>query len=118
MGEERTELHMSVPVEMKRRIKKRAEEEGYSGMSDYARSMIRAGESNVADLDPRTSSSSDGSLDIETRILDALTDEFQEVDDAIDPVVNSIATRLDRMAGDDSYPVRRHPRKGYKLIED
>lgn len=117
MSEEKSELYLVMPAEMKRRIKKRADEKDYSGMSDYARSMIRAGESNVADLDPRTKSSEGGSFDIESRILDGLTDEYQEVDDALDSAISSLATRLHDMAEDDSYPVEHDPRDGYRLKE-
>jgi len=118
MSKEKTELHVTMPVEMKRRIKNTASEKDYSGMSDYARSMIRAGESNVADLDPRTKSSEEGSFDVESRILDGLTDEFQEVDDALDDVLGSLATRLHHMAENDSYPVEHDPRDGYRIKEE
>jgi Arc/MetJ-type ribon-helix-helix transcriptional regulator len=118
MTEEKTELHVRIPVEMKRRIKNAASEKDYSGMSDYARSMIRAGESDVADLDPRTGSSENRSFDIESEILNGLTDEFQEVDDALDPALSSLATRLHNMAEDDSYPVEHDPRNGYKIKKE
>lgn len=117
MSEDRTQLTITLPTKMKRRIDNQSEQEDYSGMSDYARSMIRAGESNIADLDPRTGSKNDDSLDIDTRLLDALTNEYQEVDKAIEPVLNSLATRLQEMAEDDAQPVEYHPRKGYKIKE-
>ena len=118
MTEKKAEIRMKVPPEMKRRIRKRAEEGEYSGMSDYARSMIRAGESDITELDPRTASSESGSFDIEARILDSLTNDYQNVDDALDPVLSSIATRLHKMAEDESSPVEYHPRKGYKITKD
>jgi Arc/MetJ-type ribon-helix-helix transcriptional regulator len=118
MPENTEEIRMKVRPEMKRRIRKKAEEGDYSGMSDYARSMIRAGESNIADLDPRTGSSEAGSFDVEARILNALTTEYQEVDDALDPVLSSVATRLHNMAEDDSYPVEHDPRKGYRITKE
>jgi Arc/MetJ-type ribon-helix-helix transcriptional regulator len=41
--------------EQYRRIEKAENEGGYSSKSEYVRSMVAAGESNVAALDPRTS---------------------------------------------------------------
>jgi Arc/MetJ-type ribon-helix-helix transcriptional regulator len=118
MSEDKSELTVVMPAEMKRRIDNEANKKDYSGMSDYVRSMVRAGESNVADLDPRTKSSEEGSFDIESKILNGLNDEFQEVDDALDNAVSSLATRLHHMAEDDSYPVEHDPRDGYRLDEE
>lgn len=118
MSNNRETLHITMPAKMKRRIEDAASEKNYSGYSDYARSMIRAGESDVADLDPRTGSSEDGSFDIESEMLDGLTNEFQEVDDALDPVLSNLATRLHHMAENDSYPVEHDPRNGYRIKEE
>lgn len=41
--------------EQYRRIIKAVNEDGYASRSEYVRSMVEAGESNVAALDPRTS---------------------------------------------------------------
>lgn len=46
--------------EQYRRIEKAVNGDGYSSKSDYVRSMIKAGESNVAALDPRTSDTDKG----------------------------------------------------------
>ncbi|WP_133305168.1 hypothetical protein [Halonotius pteroides] len=47
--------NITVSEEQDRRIERAVNEDGYSSKADYVRSMLEAGESNVAALDPRTS---------------------------------------------------------------
>lgn len=50
-----TKLQVYVSEERKEEIEKRVDEGNWTGISDYARHALKAGESNIADLDPRTS---------------------------------------------------------------
>lgn len=50
-----TKLQTYVSKERKEEIQKRVDEGNWAGISDYTRHALRAGESNIADLDPRTS---------------------------------------------------------------
>lgn len=116
MSDRRPQPTVPMSEQMHRRIEKEAEEGEWSGKADYIRHLIVAGESNIAELDPRTSSSDKGSnFDAEKAILDGLTEDYQDVDEVLDSALNSLATRLDEMAKDDDSPVDYHPRKGYKI---
>ncbi len=50
-----TKLQVYVSKERKEQIQERVDEGNWTGISDYTRHALRAGESNIADLDPRTS---------------------------------------------------------------
>jgi Arc/MetJ-type ribon-helix-helix transcriptional regulator len=108
----------TVPMneDMHRRIKRAVENGEWSGQAEYIRHLIVAGESDIAELDPRTNSSNQTiGFNAEKAILDGLSDEYQDVDDVLDSALNSLATKLDEMANSEESPVEYHPRKGYKL---
>jgi metal-responsive CopG/Arc/MetJ family transcriptional regulator len=120
MTSDTTQISISMPDEMVNRLSKKAEENGFGNRSNYIRSMIRAGESDISRLDPRTSSSTteDDSVEIENMILDGLTNEYQDIDDALDSAVKQMAGQLQTMAESESYPVEHDPIEGYRLTED
>ena len=100
---------------MKQRVEKKTEDGDWSSKSSYMRDMIRAGESNIAEFDPRSGSNTDKTDEIDKMILDGLDTEIKEIDECLEPALNSLASRLDEMANNDEYQVERIPRKGYKL---
>ena len=59
-----TKIQIYVSEERKEEIQERVDEGNWTGLSDYARHALRAGESNIADLDPRSSEITRMSTDI------------------------------------------------------
>lgn len=111
-------ITVTMPKQMYRRIEKEADSHEWKSKADYIRHLIRAGESNIADLDPRTNGSmEENDFDPEKLILDGLSGEYKEVDEALEPAVNSLATKLDEMSNEDSSSIEYHPRKGYRVSE-
>ncbi|MFB6225091.1 MAG: hypothetical protein ABEI13_01390 [Candidatus Paceibacteria bacterium] len=108
----------TVPMneDMHRRIKQAVKNGEWNGQAEYIRHLIVAGESDIAELDPRTGSSDQSTgFNAEKAILDGLSDEYQDVDNVLNSALNSLATKLDKMANSEEYPVEYHPRKGYKF---
>lgn len=92
-------------------------------MADYVRTMIRAGESNFADLDPR---SSEGSDDTNRRVTDSelrgeLNGEYQHIDDVIEDLVMDFKAdlrhRMKEMERDDAYPIESDGAGNYRIEE-
>lgn len=114
-------VYTYVDEERRNEIEERVEEGGWNSKADYVRTMIRAGESNFAELDPR---SSDGSTEPTRRVSDSelrseLTDEHQHVDDVIDDLVKDFKAdlrhRMKQMDQDESYPITSDGAGNYKI---
>ena len=106
-----TMAHVSMPKEMKDRG---MNAKGYSSGSEYFRTMITAGESNLADLDPRTigeaaNNGQPDTTDLDKIILEALTDDFAELDTILENGVQQrISERLLELATDTATPVEQN----------
>jgi Arc/MetJ-type ribon-helix-helix transcriptional regulator len=127
---------ITVSEEQKERIEQRVEEGGYTSQSDYIRSMLEAGESRVAALDPRTSETptdvqtSHGTAEGAARSLSdaALIDQLPDGEgnkEGFDEIVevlrkqfeNVIATRLKELEQEESSPIKAAVRGNY-WVED
>ena len=125
---------MMVSEEQHRRIEKGVDEDGYDSKSDYVRSMIEAGESNVAALDPRTSDTdTDTHANHETAeaAAKALSDStligqlgrgesnkqgFEEsIQSLRQAFENTLVDRLGELSNDSSSPVQDDNRGNYYL---
>jgi Arc/MetJ-type ribon-helix-helix transcriptional regulator len=121
------QITINLTPEQKKRVKNKAKEGPYSGMSAYVRSMMQAGESNIADLDPRTSDHSTGS-NIDTLaeavneagtkiLLNQLTEEPQEIDKVLEEPTTEFQTELAQLlktlSEDSDSPIQHDPLKGY-----
>lgn len=119
----------TVPDEMADRVEEKAKGGPYGSQADYIRAMIRAGESRVADLDPRTHTKSTQD-EIESLgdvveelgselLLDELTGTPQDIKKVIerptDEFQSELAYKLDKMANDDKSPVNYDPINGYYI---
>lgn len=107
-----TQAYVSFPKEMMERAQN-AEE--YSGAAEYIRTMVSAGESNIAALDPRTlndSTSESGNGvqdDLDKLIFDALDDNYAELDEILDNgLQQQISDRLLELAQQDDLPVEKN----------
>jgi hypothetical protein len=114
-------VYTYVDEERREEIEQAVEEGGWNSLADYVRCMIRAGESNFAELDPR---SSNGSTSASRRVSNAelrseLSEEQQFIDDIIDDLVedfrSDLSHRLKQMAEDDTVPVETDGRGNYKI---
>jgi len=118
------EVRTRIPQEIKKRAEKAKEDGEVSSEAEYFAMMIEAGESNVAALDPRTNSKSEGedTQDIKEKLLAGLTKEYQPIEEAIDPVIeqyrSSVAHQLSQMADHEASPVEHDPLKGYRVNND
>jgi hypothetical protein len=117
----RTAIQTYVDEEREDEMKKAVEEGGWNTLADYMRHMIRAGESDFAELDPRSNGSSG---DNERRVSDGqlmveLDEEFQDIDEVINDLVEDfeadLSHRLFEMAKDDSSPVITDGKGNYKI---
>ena len=114
-------IYTYVDEDRRKEIEQAVEEGGWNSLADYVRCMIRAGESNFADLDPR---SSNGSTSASRRVSDSelrseLNKEFEDIDDIIGDLVkdfeSDLSHRLYEMAEDDTVPVTTDGRGNYKI---
>jgi len=130
-----TKLQVYVDEERQDEIDKAVEEGNWSSRSDYLRHVIRAGESNIAELDPRTDEmrsvdrqrgSGDEQLVTDDELvqeLRSLTEdnngEFVSIDKAIDTFLKELESeltdRLFQMSQDPSSAVETDKRGGYKV---
>jgi Arc/MetJ-type ribon-helix-helix transcriptional regulator len=108
-----TKLQVYVTNERKEEIQNRVDDGNWTGISDYVRHALRSGESNIADLDPRTSGipqSNNTDSDKEPFVtneelvaeLDRLTnkneDDFVDADKIVETFVEELKSDLiDRM---------------------
>jgi Arc/MetJ-type ribon-helix-helix transcriptional regulator len=114
-------VYTYVDEERREEIEEAVEEGEWNSMADYIRTMVRAGENNFAELDPR---SSDGSNTANRRVSDAdlrgeLSDEFRHVDEVIDDLVKDFKAdlrhRMKKMERDDDYAVESDGAGNYKI---
>lgn len=117
----RTAIQTYVEEEREEEMKQAVEEGGWNTLADYLRHMIRAGESNFVDLDPRSSNgSTNASRRVNnTELQNELNNEFQNIDQIIGDLVedfeSDLSHRLFEMAQDDTIPVETDGRGNYKL---
>lgn len=123
--------------EQYRRMEKAVNEGGYSSKAGYVRSMVEAGESNVAALDPRTSDTdTDTHANHETaeaaakalsdtaliNQLDQGESNKQGFEESIQSLrqafENTLVDRLGELSNDPSSPVQDDNRGNYYLEED
>lgn len=94
------------------------ENSDWSSKAEYIRTHMIAGESDLPELDPRTNSfDEDDSFDPEKEILEGLTTEYQEVDEALDNAIDELAEILEKMADSNDSPVEKKTRKGFRVKE-
>jgi len=117
----RTSISTSVEEEREEEMKQAVEEGGWNTLADYLRHMIRAGESNFAELDPR---SSNGSTSASRRVTNSelrneLSSEYQDIDEIIGDLVedfeSDLSHRLFEMAKDDTSSVDTNGGGEYRL---
>lgn len=124
-------LNVSVTEDMK----KRAEDSEWMSDSEYVRQMIRAGESNVAALDPRITNQDDGETGItntddaeelahalsDIALLNELADEPQPIKEVLEDPTRKfqtvLANRLDELASNDASPVQQDTLEGTYYLD-
>lgn len=117
----RTNVSTYVTEEREEEMKQAVEEGSWNTLADYIRHMIRAGESNFAELDPRTvENGKDESRRVsDSELLNQLDDEFQDIDDLIHDLVkdfeSDLSHRLFEMAKDDANPVETDGKGNYRI---
>jgi Arc/MetJ-type ribon-helix-helix transcriptional regulator len=129
-----TKLQVYVNEERQEEIDQIIEEGNWSSRSDYLRHVIRAGESNIAELDPRTDETrasertegdkedfvTDEELVQELRRLTEKQDgDYIDVDTAIETFISELESeltdRLFRMSQDSGSAVETDKRGGYRV---
>jgi len=137
MGEYTETVPTNFTEEQMQRIEKAVEKGGYSSRADYIRSMLEAGESNIAALDPRTSDTDspthvnhDSAKETAAALSDAvLIDQLergesnkQGFEESIQKLrqefENTLAARLGELSNDPSSPVQDDNRGSYYLEEE
>lgn len=117
----RKAIQTYVTEEREEEMKEAVEEGSWNSLADYIRHMIRAGESNFADLDPRSAENGD---DLQRRVSDReliseLDDEFKDIDEVIDDLVqdfeSDLSHRLFEMAKDNASPVVTDGKGNYRV---
>lgn len=117
----RTAIQTYVEEEREEEMKQAVEEGGWNTLADYLRHMIRAGESDFADLDPRSSNGSTSASRrvSNTELRNQLSEENEFIDDIIDDLVkdfkSDLTHRLKEMAEDDTVPVETDGAGNYKI---
>lgn len=128
---------ITVSKEQERRMEKAVKEGEYSSKSDYVRSMMEAGESNIAELDPRTSetdSATHVSHDSAAQAAKALSDitiidqlgtaesNKKGFDESINELrqefEDAIVGRLQELAQEPSSPVQNDGKGNYWIESD
>jgi transposase len=125
------DLTLNVTEEMKKRVKNSE----WRSMSEYARQMIRAGESNVAAVDPRITNQDDGEAGItntddaeqlahalsDIALLNELTEDPQPIKEVLkDPTrkfQTVLANRLDELASNDATAVQQDTLEGTYYLD-
>jgi hypothetical protein len=117
----RTAIQTYVEEEREEEMKQAVEEGGWNTLADYIRHMIRAGESNFADLDPRSSNGSSGHNRrvSNNELRNELNNEYQYVDDITEELVKDFKAdlqhRLLQMSEDEASPVTTDGGGNYKI---
>lgn len=123
MGDNIESISIAFATERIEEINEKVENGRWQNRSEYLRMMVRAGESRVAELDPRTSSDhEENGQKMEEEILDKINEEWQSRDEVLDRVTDDLrgdlANLLHEMAeNDEQSPVEFDPAKGYRLEE-
>lgn len=122
-------ISFRVTEEMQERAEDAAEGD-YTSRADYMRKMILAGESAVADLDPRVGDNSSGSREIDSAedaakalddkvLLDCLSEDKQEFEEIVEQLSqefeNVLAQRLLDLANDEQSAVETDGQGNYYL---
>lgn len=129
-----TKIQIYVSEDRKEEIQERVDEGNWTGLSDYARHTLRAGESNIAELDPRSSEitqTSKAGLEKEPFVTDEeliselnhLTDEnggdFVDSDEVLNTFVEELEgdliDRLFEMSQQQGNPVETDKVGGFKI---
>jgi len=130
------QLHINVTEEQYRRAEKAVDKDGFSSKAEYVRSMIEAGESDVAALDPRTSDTdtdthanhetaeaaakalSDTALIDQLRHGESNKQGFEEsIQSLRQAFENTLVDRLGELSNDPNSPVQDDNRGNYYLEE-
>lgn len=116
-------------------MKKRVENSEWRSNSEYVRQMIRAGESNVAALDPRITNQDDGKAGItntddaeelahalsDIALLNELTENPQPIKEVLEDPTRKfqsvLANRLDNLASNDASPVQQDTLEGTYYLD-
>jgi len=128
---ELTEIaNTSVTPEMLEKIEEAGKNGPYASKAEYVRSMIAAGQSDIAALDPRTADNTRTQKNIDSVeaaakalddkvLLSQLSDDKQGFDDIIQLLrqefENVLANRLNELASDDNSAVETDGRGNYYL---
>ena len=129
------QTYIAMSEERIEEIDKEVENGSWKNRSAYLRHMVRAGESRVAALDPRTDNTSDQSNDGSgkfvtdkeliselSRLTKSAEGEFVTVDELADEFVKEIKSditdRVFRMANDDESEVQTDKTGGYRVDID
>lgn len=114
-------LDLYVNEERAEEIDQKIEEGGWNSRSDYLRNIVRAGESNFADLDPRTGINDeiDNQRVSDNQLINEVSNEFRDIDEIIDDLVedfrSDLTHRLFEMAQSEENPVVSNGRGEYKI---
>lgn len=108
--QEFTQRYVSMPKAMWDRA---SNAEGYNSAAEYIRIMVSAGESNVANLDPRTLNDENRSTaeadDPEQLLLEALDEDYKDLDTILEDAFKDFASDyLYELAKDDDSPVEKN----------
>lgn len=120
--------------EQAQRIENAAEERGYTSKADYIRSMMEAGESNIAALDPRTTdtdasthanhhSAEEAASALSDAVIIDQLDQSESNKQGFDESIqllrqefeNTLVDRLGELSDDPSSPVQDDNRGNYYL---
>jgi hypothetical protein len=105
-----TQRYVSMPKAMWERA---SNAEGYNNAAEYLRTMISAGESNIAELDPRTLNdgnrgTADGADNPKHLLLEALDEDYKDLETILEDAFQEFASDyLYELARDDESPVEK-----------
>lgn len=117
----RTAIQTYVTEEREEEMKRAVEEGGWNTLADYIRHMIRAGESDFAELDPRTTENGEDENQhiTDAELLTRLDDEYTNIDDVIEDLIQDfeedLSQRLFEMAKDDASRVETDGKGNYRI---
>jgi len=128
------QLGVKYSEEQTQRMEKAVEERGYASRADYVRSMMEAGESNIAALDPRTTdtdasthvnhhSAEEAAAALSDAVIIDQLDQSESNKQGFDESIqllrqefeNTLVDRLGELSDDPSSPVQDDNRGNYYL---
>lgn len=129
-----TNYSETITIPVTPEMKNRAKESEWRTQSEYGRQMIRAGESNIAALDPRTTNQGaeegvSNTDDVEElaqaldniALLNELSDDPQPIKQVLGDITRQfqsvLANRLDELASNEASPVQRDPLEDQYYID-